>query len=206
MSKSTIFTRETCRRHLASVASFPSHFNPLRLTALSLILTLIAPPATQAQSLPRRMQIAPQIATGCLSSNSQNIIPSPCLPDLGVYTKSALIQQFQSQALDDYLHANGIPWTQTQFYSLAGRSLRDEVRSFMYLELQDIISKSASQRNAMEQEVYDWFDAWMTHFEVATLYVRPRRVRTIQARSLRLFDRHQASGIRRLPVGYAELL
>ena len=151
MSKSTIFTRQAYRAHLDAAASLTSQLNPIRLTALLVILTLIAPPATQAQSLPRRMQIAPQIATGCLSSNSQNIIPSPCLPDLGVYTKSALIQQFQSQALDEYLHTNGIPWTQTQFYSLAGRSLRDEVRSFMYLELQDIISKSASQRNAMEQ-------------------------------------------------------
>jgi hypothetical protein len=166
MSKRRIFTSESCRRLCDAAASLPLQLNPLRLIALSLILILIAPPAAPAQSLARRVRIAPQIAGNCFSTNTSNIIPTPCLPDLGIYSKASSILQFQQQSLADFLSTNGLPTDQTAFYKMAGRSLRDEVRAFMYLKLQTIITEQPSQRMPYEQDVYDWYEAWMTHFEV----------------------------------------
>jgi hypothetical protein len=143
------------------------YLNPLRIISLTVILSLIGPPGIQAQTLSRRTHLAPQITvSGCLSPNQTLIISTPCFPGGAISSKLNSVIAFQNQALTDYLATYNLPPDQTQFYAIAGRDLRDEVRAFMLAELLAIISKSPSQRSSTEQDVYDWFNAWMTSFDV----------------------------------------
>jgi hypothetical protein len=143
-----------------------SYFTPLRLVSLTLVLLLAIPPCAPAAPAPPPQQ-SPPIVLGCHSTNQFHILPTPCGPGTTInQTQVDAIFAWESQVLADYLATYGFPADQNQFYSWAGKDIRDEVRGFMYAELTALIKEPASQRNANEQAVVDWFQSWMTYIQV----------------------------------------
>jgi hypothetical protein len=94
----------------------------------------------------------------------------PCNPtDTGFSTADLTdIYAFETQVISDYLALHNISLTVPQFLAIAGKEMRDDVRSAMLLELEGIIGMTSSQRTSGQQAVYNWFDSWASQEEAQT--------------------------------------
>lgn len=105
-----------------------------------------------------------QIGIGCNSGTGliKNVCAGLAPPDA---TTLKAITDFETTAINNWLDAHSLPHDNTVL-TYGRADLRNELKAFLLASLVGIIQKSAAQRTANEQAVYDWLQANLQQLEI----------------------------------------
>ncbi len=107
-----------------------------------------------------------QIGVGCPNPNT-SILQVAC--SSGTY--ASVLEQFESDGVNEYLAAHGLPASASSVIYTYGRGdLRTEVRAFLLVKLLDIINRSYTSPGSLstnDQAVLTWFTSLVQQNEIA---------------------------------------